>query len=112
MNLAGSPDSIPVKILGAFTRDAVRALSDDLGVPEGDVLYVLRTDGWGRSVIREIGEMGVKAVITGRDLPRMLTPSSRRPAWNRIFLFLTAENYQFLSGERLEVPGKSLLKPR
>ena len=29
--LAGSPDSIPVKILGAFTRDAVRALSDDLG---------------------------------------------------------------------------------
>ncbi len=44
-----SPDSIPVKMLGAFTRDAVRALSDDLGVLEGDVLYVLRIDGWGRT---------------------------------------------------------------
>ncbi|MEI6292424.1 MAG: DUF460 domain-containing protein [Methanomicrobiales archaeon] len=66
--LAGSIDSIPVKMLGAFTKDAVRALLDDPGILVGDVLYVLRIDGWGRSVIREIGEMGVKAVITGPGL--------------------------------------------
>ncbi len=66
--LADSNDSVPVKMLGAFTRDAVRTLSDDPGVQEGDVLYVLRIDGWGRSVIREIGDKGVRAVITGVGL--------------------------------------------
>jgi hypothetical protein len=66
--LAGSSDSVPAKMLVALTRDAVRALSDDIGVQQGDVLYVLRTDGWGRSVVREIGDMGVKAVITGPGL--------------------------------------------
>jgi hypothetical protein len=69
-----SSDSIPVKMLGAFTKDAVRALSDDPGISEGDVLYVLRIDGWGRTVIREIGDMGVKAVITGPGLTSHADP--------------------------------------
>ena len=72
--LAGSPDLVPVKMLGAFTKDAVRALSDDPGVQEGDILYVFRIDGWGRSVVRDIGGMDIKAVITGPGLTSHADP--------------------------------------
>ncbi|MCX6700402.1 MAG: DUF460 domain-containing protein [Methanomicrobiales archaeon] len=72
--LSGRPDLVPVKMLGAFTKDAVRALSDDPGVREGDILYVFRIDGWGRSVVRDIGGMGIKAVITGPGLTSHADP--------------------------------------
>jgi hypothetical protein len=50
-------------VLPLLVRDAVRNLEDEMGLGEDDLLYVLRVDGWGRSVVRELAEAKVKAVI-------------------------------------------------
>jgi predicted RNase H-like nuclease (RuvC/YqgF family) len=51
------------KVLPQLSRDASRKLDDEMGFGEEDLLYVLRIDGWGRSVVRELAEARVKAVI-------------------------------------------------
>ncbi|WOF15257.1 DUF460 domain-containing protein [Methanoplanus sp. FWC-SCC4] len=56
---------IPVKIIPAFTREGLRALEDDLGVSEGDILYVSRTEGWGNAVVSILNDARVSAVIAG-----------------------------------------------
>ena len=40
-------------------------LADDVGIGEGDVIWVHRIDGWGRSAVRDLAETRVAAVITG-----------------------------------------------
>jgi predicted RNase H-like nuclease (RuvC/YqgF family) len=61
-------DHVPLKVLEALTRDAVRALEDDLGIGEGDLLYAPRTDGWGRSVVEHLCGARILALIVG-DTP-------------------------------------------
>jgi predicted RNase H-like nuclease (RuvC/YqgF family) len=56
---------LPVKVMDALTKDGLRSLMDDVGIDEGDIVYVTRLDGWGRSVVRDLAEARVKAVITG-----------------------------------------------
>ena len=58
-------EHVPVKVLDAFTRDGIRALDDDLGIGEGDVIYTARTSGWGRSAVQELCETGIRAFIVG-----------------------------------------------
>ena len=36
-----------------------------MGIDEGDVVFVARIDGWGRSVVKDLAEMRVKAVVAG-----------------------------------------------
>ena len=55
--------SIPAKVLPTLTREGVKILQEDLGIRKEDILYVHRIDGWGRTVVRELGEIGVKAVV-------------------------------------------------
>jgi len=102
-----SPDSIPVKILGAFTKDAVRTLSDDLGVLEGDVLYVIRTDGWGRSVIRDIGDIGIKAVITGPGLTSHADPQLQAACIEQNIPFLDGGEIPILIRGKIGSAGKT-----
>jgi hypothetical protein len=54
----------PVKVLDALTREGLRRLSDDTGVREGDIVYVQRTGGWGKSVIRDLADAKIQALIT------------------------------------------------
>lgn len=61
-------DHVPLKVLEAPTRDAVRALEDDLGIGEGDLLYAPRTDGWGMSVVHHLCNARIRALIVG-DTP-------------------------------------------
>jgi predicted RNase H-like nuclease (RuvC/YqgF family) len=56
---------LPVKVMDALTKDGIRRLTDDVGIDEGDIIYVTRLDGWGRSVVRDLAEIRVRAVITG-----------------------------------------------
>ncbi|MGA2120476.1 MAG: DUF460 domain-containing protein [Methanoregula sp.] len=56
---------VPVKVMETLTKEGLRRLVDDVGVDEGDIIYVSRTDGWGRSVIKDLSELRVKAVIVG-----------------------------------------------
>ncbi|MDD1678911.1 MAG: DUF460 domain-containing protein [Methanomicrobiales archaeon] len=58
-------DVLPFKVLGGLTRDAVHQLSAEMGINPEDVLFVARTDGWGRSVIKELADTGVRALVVG-----------------------------------------------
>ncbi len=56
---------VPVKVMETLTKEGLRRLIDDVGVDEGDIIYVNRTDGWGRTVIKDLSELRVKAVVIG-----------------------------------------------
>jgi hypothetical protein len=56
---------VPVKVMDTLTKDGLRRLAEDVGVDEGDVVFVARIDGWGRSIVRDLAEMRVKAIIAG-----------------------------------------------
>jgi predicted RNase H-like nuclease (RuvC/YqgF family) len=58
-------DVVPVKVMETLTREGLRRLAEDMGIDNGDVVYVTRTDGWGKSVIRDIADLKVRAVIVG-----------------------------------------------
>jgi uncharacterized protein len=58
-------ESLPIKVLASLTRDGVRQLVQELGIEDGDILYVPKTDGWGRSIVKELSEMGIQALIVG-----------------------------------------------
>lgn len=57
-----------LKVLPLLARDAVRVLDEEMGIGEEDLLYVLKVDGWGKSVVRELAEARVKAVILPRQV--------------------------------------------
>ncbi len=56
---------LPVKVMEALTKDGLRGLLDDVGIDEGDIVYVSRLDGWGRSVVKDLAEARVGAVVAG-----------------------------------------------
>ena len=54
----------PIKVLDALTREGLRRLAEDTGVNEGDIVFVQRTGGWGKSVVRDLADAKVRALIT------------------------------------------------
>jgi hypothetical protein len=56
-------DVLPVKVMDALTKDGMRRLGEEVGIEEDDIVFVNRTDGWGRSVIRDLAALRIKAVI-------------------------------------------------
>jgi predicted RNase H-like nuclease (RuvC/YqgF family) len=54
---------IPVRILSTLTREGVKTLSDELGIREGDILYVPRIDVWGKSAARDLAQTGIDALV-------------------------------------------------
>jgi uncharacterized protein len=62
-------DVLPVKVMETLTKEGLRRLADDVGIDEGDILYVSRTDGWGRSVVKDLAELRIRAVVaSGKHL--------------------------------------------
>jgi uncharacterized protein len=58
---------VPVKVMDALTKDGLRRLADDVGIDEGDIIFVTRTESWGRNIVRDFAELRVKAVIAPAD---------------------------------------------
>ncbi len=63
--------------MDALTKEGLRRLIEDVGIDEGDIIFVTRLDGWGRSVVKELAEIKIKAIVTSAPLladcdPRML----------------------------------------
>jgi hypothetical protein len=54
---------VPVKVMDALTKDGLRRLEEDVGIEEGDLIFVTRTDSWGRNIVRDLADLRVKAVI-------------------------------------------------
>jgi predicted RNase H-like nuclease (RuvC/YqgF family) len=63
---------LPLKVLPSLTRDGVQALVQEAGIEGGDLLYAPRSDGWGRSVLKDLAGLGVRALLVG-------VPPSGRP---------------------------------
>jgi len=70
--IATEGEAVPLKVLGALTKDGMHRLMEEAGIGEGDVIYVNRTDGWGRSIVKDLADHGVIAMITSTA---MLTAS-------------------------------------
>ncbi|BBL67425.1 DUF460 domain-containing protein [Methanoculleus chikugoensis] len=64
-----SEDYTPLKVLDSLTREAVRALQEEIGIAGGDVLYVPQTHGWGRGVVKDLAGTGVRALVVGGEPP-------------------------------------------
>ena len=54
---------LALKVLQLLARDHLKSMNDEMGVNEGDILYILKIDGWGKTVLRDIAEYQVNAVI-------------------------------------------------
>lgn len=65
-------DFVPVKVAPALTRESLRELDNDLGIGEGDVVYVARTDGWGMSSVEFLAGEEIKTLVTGTDDPDLV----------------------------------------
>ena len=65
---------LPLKVLPSLTRDGVQALVQEAGIAEGDLLYVARSDGWGRTVVKDLAGLGVKALLVGIHPPPRVDP--------------------------------------
>ncbi|MDD1692830.1 MAG: DUF460 domain-containing protein, partial [Methanoregula sp.] len=68
---------LPVKVMEALTKEGFRRLIEDVGIEEGDIIFVTRLDGWGKSVVKDLAGIRIKAVVTGAAVlaesdPRML----------------------------------------
>lgn len=54
---------LAIKVMELLSRDAVKSVDEEMGVNDGDILYVLKIDGWEKSVIRDLSDAKIKAVI-------------------------------------------------
>ncbi|NLX49719.1 MAG: DUF460 domain-containing protein [Methanospirillum sp.] len=57
------PTGVPVKVLAAFTREAVRRLFETLGIHPRDLVYVAGYDGWGRTTVRDLADLRVRGLV-------------------------------------------------
>lgn len=60
-----SGETIPLKILPALTKEEVKALAGQVGIREGDVLYISRVEGFGKSTVRDLAHTGIAALLVG-----------------------------------------------
>jgi len=68
---------LPVKVMETLTKEGLRRLTEDVGIEEGDIIFVTRLDGWGRSVVKDLAGIRIKAVVCGASVlaesdPQML----------------------------------------
>ena len=75
-----SEDYTPLKVLDSLTREGVRSLQEEVGIVKGDVLYVQRTHGWGRGVVKDLAGTGVRALVVGGEPPDPLLVRVAREA--------------------------------
>ncbi len=54
---------VPLRVMESLTREGLRKLMTDTGIDEGDLVFIAKIDGWGRSVIKDLLELKVKAVV-------------------------------------------------
>jgi uncharacterized protein len=98
-----------VRILPALTRDAIRMLSEDPGIAPGDMLYLIRTDGWGSSSIRELREHEVGAVISGPGNPVQRDPQLYRACLEHRIPLLNGLDIPVLIRGRIGIAKKDTL---
>jgi uncharacterized protein len=56
-------EALPVKVMDALTKEGMRRLAEDTGIREGDIVFVQRSDGWGRGIVKDLADTRVRALI-------------------------------------------------
>ncbi len=56
---------VPVKVMDALTKEGMRRLSLEDGIEAGDIIFVNRVDGWGRSIVKDLAGIRISAIVTG-----------------------------------------------
>ncbi|KUK69793.1 MAG: Uncharacterized protein XD88_1043, partial [Methanocalculus sp. 52_23] len=69
-DLKQGEDLVPLKVLDALSRDAIRRMRSEMGISPDDWIYLLRTDGWGMNAIRELADAPIAGVIVTGQSPR------------------------------------------
>jgi len=55
--------AVPLKLLPSLTREGIKALADELGIREGDLLFVPRIDVWGKNAARDLAASGIDGLV-------------------------------------------------
>ena len=63
VSLQAGDGCLAIKVMQLLARDQVKSVDEEMGVNDGDILYVLKIDGWGKSVLRDLADAKIKAVI-------------------------------------------------
>jgi len=58
-----SGETVPLKILPVLTREGIKMLAGEMGIREGDVLYISRVEGFGKNTVRELAQAGIAALL-------------------------------------------------
>ncbi len=56
-------EALPVKVMDTLTKEGMRRLAEDTGIREGDIVFVQRSDGWGRGIVKDLADTRVRALI-------------------------------------------------
>ncbi|MCQ8894292.1 MAG: DUF460 domain-containing protein [Methanolinea sp.] len=62
-----SGETVPLKILSSLTREGIKSLAAEMGIREGDIVYVQRIEGFGKVALRELAEAGIGGLLIGED---------------------------------------------
>jgi len=68
-DLKQGEDLVPLKVLDALSRDAIRRMRSEMGMTPDDWIYLMRTDGWGMNAIRELADAPIAGVIVTDQSP-------------------------------------------
>jgi predicted RNase H-like nuclease (RuvC/YqgF family) len=60
-------NAVPLKVLTSFSREGVKAVNEEFGLREGDLLYISRIDGWSRNVVRDLSGLGILGLVIGDE---------------------------------------------
>ncbi|MCU0632300.1 MAG: DUF460 domain-containing protein [Methanolinea sp.] len=69
-----SGETIPLKILPALTREGVKTLAGEMGIREGDVLYLPRVEGFGKNAAKDLAQAGIAALLVGEYAGETVAP--------------------------------------
>ena len=88
-----------VKVLKKFTRDEVERAEKELGVSEGDVVYIVDSSGGSASLAENLCRMRIKAVICGSEMSHMAADVFENHSIPRI----SVDEVEMLVGEDIAV---------
>jgi predicted RNase H-like nuclease (RuvC/YqgF family) len=60
-------NAVPMKVLTSFSREGVKAVHEEFGLHEGDLLYISRIEGWSRNVVRDLSGLGILGLVIGDE---------------------------------------------
>ncbi len=95
-----------VKVLRKFTKDEIERVERDVGIAEGDVIYIVDSSGGGKSLAEGLCEKGIKAVIYENEMSHLAVEVFDRNNVARIHVseveILASDDVAIVNAEKFE----------